>query len=532
MDLDKIGVAARQRSPWEALDLGFVMARAWWWQLYLSWFVPSCIVFVVVSVAFPSINWLSYLLVWWLKPLWDRGPLFIASRRLFGENTSAREVFRNLWRLYKTDLFLCLTLRRLSFTRSFDMPLTVLEQLKGKKRSARQLILHRYHSGAASWLTVVGFFVEAFFVLAMFSFLAVMVPEQVDIDYWGLLVDEDEMFLWLNNALTFLAMSIVGPFFSVAGFALYISRRIDLEAWDVEIRFRHLASQYAKKTQVKHSAVAPLVLCMSILFVSALGVQSAPVFANNVQWADEAVLSIDENIQDLEPVVSPEARFSKNAILTVLEGEEFHRIEDVSGWRIISIDDQENEEIPEWMISFIEFILENLDVFAGIADVLKAPLTYLEVVLWSIFVVIVVYVIYRYRQSIRGFVSSVDPRNQLVAPPEVLFGLDVTRESLPEDIPAAVRALWALGDHRAATSLLYRALLTGLIHEYEFIFADSNTEGECVAIVTASGNSVLSDYVATLTACWQALAYGHIVPESSAIESLCVQWNEVFPDDE
>ena len=37
MELENIAVALRPRTPWEALDLGFAMARQWWKPLYAAW---------------------------------------------------------------------------------------------------------------------------------------------------------------------------------------------------------------------------------------------------------------------------------------------------------------------------------------------------------------------------------------------------------------------------------------------------------------------------------------------------------------
>ncbi len=45
--------------------------------------------------------------------------------------------------------------------------------------------------------------------------------------------------------------------------------------------------------------------------------------------------------------------------------------------------------------------------------------------------------------------------------------LDIRPESLPDDIGAAVRALWLAGERRAALSLLYRGTLSRLVHSYD-----------------------------------------------------------------
>src|SRR6478672_9396480 len=49
-------------------------------------------------------------------------------------------------------------------------------------------------------------------------------------------------------------------------------------------------------------------------------------------------------------------------------------------------------------------------------------------------------------------------------PPTHVRDLDIRPETLPADIGAAARALWDAGDRRAALALLYRGLLSRLIH--------------------------------------------------------------------
>ena len=53
MNLSKISVQVRPRNPYEAIDLGFVMARRWFIPLVLLWLVPALPVMVV-----------SYLILW------------------------------------------------------------------------------------------------------------------------------------------------------------------------------------------------------------------------------------------------------------------------------------------------------------------------------------------------------------------------------------------------------------------------------------------------------------------------------------
>ncbi len=528
MDLDRISIEARLRSPWEALDLGFVMARQWWLPLFLCWFIPSfTLTFILGVFFFDYIWWLPFAIVWWFKPFWDRGPLYIVSRRLFGEQASARDVFRNLWRLYKTEWFSWLTIRRFTITRSFDMPLTVLEKISSEKRAERQMVLHRNHSNAASWLSLAALCMEFFFVAAIFSFMAMMIPEQVELDVWGALFEQESILIWLGYFAFAFTLGLIGPFYTCAGFALYISRRIELEAWDIEIRFRHLSEVYDKKrNSMGAKNLRSVVLFCTFGLLAGVYSSCPEVYAQDELVAEQAELEVGlQNASELA-----EGAAIKEQMFEILEGDDFHRRETQSGWRL-KHKVEGNSDMPEWLKAVLDFFWEILKFLGGLLKILATPLKYIEYVLWALGIGLIAYLVYRFREPIGNFVSSTDPVKPEHQAPEVMFGLDVTKESLPDDIPASVRNLWNKQDYRAAVSLLYRALLTGLIHDYDFAFDDSHTEGECVALVKERANSRLSHYVVKLTACWQNLAYGHLVPQWEDIDSLCDSWLEVFPND-
>jgi hypothetical protein len=126
MDLSRITVKPRIRNSHESVDLGLIMAKSWWKPLYLSWFIPAFIFYCTLSIIFYDSNWLALLLTWWLKPLWDRAPLYIASRKLFNDDVSVKEIIKALPKIYSTDIFAWLLWRRFIFNRSFDIPVNVI----------------------------------------------------------------------------------------------------------------------------------------------------------------------------------------------------------------------------------------------------------------------------------------------------------------------------------------------------------------------------------------------------------------------
>ncbi len=460
---------------------------------------------MALSLVFYEDNWLAILITWWLKPLFDRAPLFIASRKLFNEDVSIRETLRKLPRLYATDFFSWLLWRRLSLTRSFDMPLTVLESLKHQQRTRRMQILHQKTANAATWLTIVCVHLELIIWIGTLGFFMLLVPEEVDINLMDMIIDENMIAQMVSNSVQFMAMALIAPFYTMAGFALYINRRISLEAWDLEIRFRHLAETQTRKSVATVSALL-LAVCLSIF--------SMPHDAS----------------ADTEKSLTPEQ--SQTIINEVLEGSDFHNVVTSKGWRLknFDVDETDDQGVPGWLISFIKF-LESLFGDGSTKPDQSSGYSFanmLEVLLWAGLIAVILYLSYR----ILKFYDIIAPtRNkksaELSTPPDILFGLDVRKDSIPKDVTGQTLLLWSHGKHREAIGLLYRSTLSLLIHRFAFQFYDGHTEQECANIVKQSGNVKLTEYVLQLTRIWQQIAYAHEIPLEQQIQVLCNQWNEV-----
>src|SRR5215212_644197 len=138
-----MAVRLRPRNAWEALDLGVALVRSNFRSVYAAWlavYVPAAI--LVHLVFLDGDPFWAWVLLWWLKPAFDRAVLAVLAPALFGEARPSRAFFaaptRAFWR---TGLFPALTWRRLDFARSFHLPVVQLERLSGKPMSQRVRIL-------------------------------------------------------------------------------------------------------------------------------------------------------------------------------------------------------------------------------------------------------------------------------------------------------------------------------------------------------------------------------------------------------
>ena len=381
--------------------------------------------------------------------------------------------------------------------------MTVLEELKGAPRRQRLRVLHGKYSDVAVSNQLVGFLCELLLAVGLVILFDFFVPDSLGIEVYD---SFDELALageWIFAVAGLLAMALVMPYHCMAGFALYLNRRIELEAWDIEISFRNLASRHRTTMTAagqRLAGLAPATLLLAALCgVSLTGDARAEMVDHDRQSAAELIES-------------------------VLQGKDFGEERTVSKWRFKEFDEEDEDTFPEWLIDFVKWLEQSEDWW----DALPAVAFWVKMLLVLLAGLLVIYLLRRFR----GPLSRLGGGAREEAPPEVLFGLDVTPESLPEDVPAQVLGLWEAGAGREALSLLYRASLSRLIDRYQIAFRSSHTEAECAALVSARGNASLSAYFDELTRVWRRLAYGHRLPLADTVQSLCAGWNRELAREE
>ena len=246
MRLDNLQAELRQRNPWEAIDLGFAMARRWWRPLMAAWIAAVLPLGILIAVGLHRLPILAVLLLWWLKPLWGRVPRFVLSRALFGATPGVREVLgAKLWRKNPGDLLW----RRPDPLRAFLSPIADLEDLSGSARRKRRAVLGQRGSGAAMALTLIGMLMEVAVMIGLAGLVMMMMP---DAPQYSAEVLMDRILTgsppaWLSAVMPgvyLAAVSLVEPLVVAGGFGLYINRRTRLEGWDVELvqqrwKYRH-----------------------------------------------------------------------------------------------------------------------------------------------------------------------------------------------------------------------------------------------------------------------------------------------------
>ncbi len=164
---------------------------------------------------------------------------------------------------------------------------------------------------------------------------------------------------------------------------------------------------------------------------------------------------------------------------------------------------QRELSFPEWLGEFFRWLVESIRwlMWLGIA------------VLVALLAVLIV------RQ-----LRAIERRGRNEALPDApthVQDLDIRPDSLPDDVGPAALLLWERGEHRAALSLLYRGLLSRLVHVHEVPIKESSTEGDCLDLARGHLSLQRVDYAQQLISVWQRAVYGAREPDPDEVRALC-----------
>ncbi len=239
MKAEQLQLALRPRPMYEAADLGVRMTQDGAASLCRAYLPLALMLVLACGSTMEIAAWLPSTLLWWLKPWLDRILLDVYARQVFGEATRFADAWTARGRAPWSHLVRSLTLGRLSIWRSYAMPVTQLEGQTGAARRHRLQAILRNHRGAATLMQAAFSWFEVFLVFGLLSLLAWLTPGLRSIESLRALFDGElagNLMLFGAHAA---AVLFVEPFYVAAGFAMYLNRRVELEAWDVEQDLRH-----------------------------------------------------------------------------------------------------------------------------------------------------------------------------------------------------------------------------------------------------------------------------------------------------
>lgn len=492
MQLDRITIALRPRTPREAIDLGTKLLRANARAVWSAWFVVTAPAWVLLNVGFGLLGrpWLALLAMWWLKPAFDRLPLYVFSRTLFGETPGWRATLRGqrAWRWGPT-LAQILWLR-LDSTRALRLPLVFLEGLRGGAARDRWRVLRGPLVGQTAFLTYGCMLFELAFYAGLWMLAAMLVPSEL----WpasrasllrSLHALSSGGLVYASNLAAYLAMSVIEPLYVAAGFALYINRRTQLECWDLDLAFRRLGAR----------AAASLMLLLACLAFVPTGARAAgPVHRPAPGGRLFRPVPSDQRMR-LDAAASA---VSHDPLL----GRKVTRRQ--WQWRIRP---QTRTSTPSsfgpwvgWFGSGVRLLLFVLA--GGVVIVLAVALA----------------------RRIRFTGGGARARGARPATVDDLQLREAAESRVPDDLAGAVRGLWEAGHPRAALALLYRGTAEAVYAAAQMDWSASATEADCMRCARQLPVPAHGERARAIVRTWQAAAYADRMPDANALEEMLSNW--------
>ena len=465
MNLNSLDIELRPRNNWEAFDLGKSLLSRYFKNVYIPWIITNIfLILLTLPICFYSFS-LAVLVYIYLIPVAERTVLLVISRAVFGEKLNLRETLK-VWKTQiGNGLFSYYLFYRFLPTRALILPVWQLENLKGKALSTRLKSVSYNSSNTAGWIGVFFSLLELLVTFVILEIGFLFVPDGV-VDW--------EAF-WLD-------LFLIGPplFLTVIYTTVYILVVLTLRpvlvagGFALYLHRRMVLEGWDIELQFRSLASRISQFLIPLLIVSLFVFSPASQASEKPQEAVERIMKMEEfnNTKTIE---------GRRYIDAPPSGEM-----NLSGFAFV---------IKFIFIAFIIFLIGALIYF--IVKNVKAN-----------------------KIEVKSFKAVKPIRN--------IMGMDITEETLPDDIAGEAEKLIKDGQLRAGLALLYRGSLFKLVNSYGIALKSSYTENDCLNKVGKPVPGQTKDYFTKLTNLWLMLAYAHIEPEHDSALNFCKDWNEAF----
>lgn len=513
MRIERIAVVLRPRSPWEAMELGTALTRRNAAAVWKPWLALTLPVFALANALGWIFDhaWWALMAMWWLKPLFDRVVLHVLSRAVFGDAPGVRDTLRAQlkWGLPRPMLDY-LTWRRLGPARALYLPVDLLEGGDAKQRRDRRRVIGARASGHAAALMLVCVNFEMVLMLAPIAFVMMFVPPEFLPQTWAgamqtLQAGFTPGMALAYNALAWLATTLVEPFYVGAGFGLYLNRRTELEAWDVEIALRRMRARLQRL-----AGAAAVVACIAFaphLARAQANPQNNAVHGQaanprNAVHGHSPRLAPAQALESATGPLQPQQQSLRDAMVRLKDDPELHPRQQVTRWEPIRkpVPRQARHwNFPDW--------------FAAIARALG---TAGQAVAWAVIAAVVALLAWWLLRTWLQWRGGGDMGRRASG---IAIEDAEAPEALPDDIATAVRKLWAAGARRQAMALLYRAGVESMVARTQVLLVPGATEAECLRASQQLPDEERARFRALVRA-WQYAAYAHRLPEDAEFDGL------------
>jgi hypothetical protein len=515
MRIDQLNVNLRARSEWEAMELGTALVRRHARAIWLPLVAVSLPLFAVINAAAwwaDAFGW-AWLLMWWLKPAADRMVLYVVSRGVFGDEPRPLQTLRVQLHWGWNGFLGYLGWRRFSPFRSLLLPVNLLEGSDATQRVLRRRAVLGGSAGHAAWLIAICMVFELVIVSGCLAAIFLFVPVDLMSDAWRAAWEmmKDTLPPWARLGLNFLfwlAATLIGPFYAGAGFALYLNRRTEMEAWDVEMAFRRLRERLQQAAPL---LVLAVVLCWPVASLRAQEAATAPRCDAPTMDASVGEDDDEETVEDAvaadDPSNTPAVIFGgtpdtagfRQAVQRAYEDPLVAPSRTASRWKNLSERRKQEPQPPQF---------KGFPLLALVSEWL----------LWGLVGLLVLVLLITSPRWWRWLRTSGARRRDVVTP--VVEEAVELPEVIPPDPAARARELWNQGRPRQALALLYRASVESMSERAEVVLPPGATEAQCLRASRRMPLEADRGLFARIVRVWQLAAYAGRLPDHDDFEQL------------
>ena len=488
----------RQRNSWEAADSGILLWRNNFGFFIILMILPfiSLVIFLrfFPPPLFEAKYW-SYIILWWLKPLFARPVLHVISVRFF----EPQATFSKIMKGFVKSLFIALPgdllWRRFSVWRAARMPIRTLEHLSGKAARARIQTLETGGLDFGASLTVVttGIF---FAILIGEIFFAVIVLEMTQTIPFSALWQYTETIELLIFSAACFNFILIETLYICMGFGLYINSRIEVEGWDIQLLLQNFEKQKKQKlssgSSVMHSLSVKMIFFISIVLFFVLSpIQSIQAEQSKIENMETAPIDV---------------------LNQILSSPDFGGNKDTWGIRFKNQTEPDMPDIPDINFSWIRKVKD----FFGY---LLLSLLILTITIAAGYTILR---LYRARKNSAG--ASIKEKTWKS------FFVKAGEAATPEEMLAKARLLHDQGMIREAWAKCFLAATAIYSAQSNLDFPLDSTEYDCLSVVKKAKARDAKGF-GDLVLSWTSLAYGGKAPNNDDFKKaidFCNSLNQVL----
>jgi len=514
---ENLQVVLRPRSAWEAVELGLLLVRQHAAALWRPWLALSLPVFATANAFGWWLGqvWLAGLLMWWLLPLFDRIPLYVLSRAVFGQPPGSGETLRAWPKVGPGYIAAHLLWRRLGLWRAQCLPMDLLEEGERRSTARRRALMLSGQRGIGVLLTWLCQWFALIIALAVLLLVFLFVPTELVSEsayaLWTALTRHPQSAQLAWNTAWWLGLSLIEPFYIGAGFGLYLNRRVQLEGWEIELALRGLNTRLGHRTRLP-LAVVLLTTCLLLPGVVNAGAGDAA--------QDEGAPG-----QTLELLFGGGQLADAQDFLRALEVAKADPLLNQQHTRYTWVPKNQLEPgaklspSPTWWNQLLRKLAPRL---AGAG----------EIGMWLLIAVLTGLLLMSAPRWWPWMRRAKRPRSR--KPRAIRRTPQPVADAPPlaQDLLARARGLWQSGAKREALSLLYRGALYSLSAHTGIDLPAAATEAECLHLSTRLTAPEQRRTFAHLVQIWQYAAYARRWPDDAEFAALsgelaqCLGWSK------